>query len=159
MDSFDLRKGMARLQNFNQNPPREPTAAETYLNNFWVPAVGNQIFSSEYPGDVFEIHAIDKKYPEQATVTIKGKPQIIYLQDWHWAPRCEELDEVLVNFGVKVYGDCIMRNKFTLAKPTKPENYVSVIRAIRKHGYETGEDLLDIYFTKTTQNRVKSKRE
>lgn len=150
MDWEERQRRLDRLAKFKK-PPRYPTQAEQYLTNFWVPAVGNIVFSAEEaPGEEYKILEIDKKYQEQALVkNVDNKPEILFLQDWHWAPQTDDLDDILQRFGVQILNDCVARNRVMLAKPKTPEEYVKVIRAIRKHGYESGDDLLKRYFNET----------
>lgn len=135
-----------QLQKFTK-PPRYPTKAESYLENFWIPAVGHVIFSpEEAPGEEYQILFLNKKHPEQAKIkNIDNQFEIVYLQDWHWAPREKDLDEILKKFGVRILGDCVMRNRITLAKPKTPEEYVKVLREIRKYSMVDGIDYISQY--------------
>lgn len=131
MDRDDKMNALKKLT----KPFRRPTKAELYLTNFWEPAAGQVVFSEEeQAGEVFRIIALDNKHPEQATVMLVGKPHIIYLQDWCWAPRPEEMDHILINLGIRIHKDIVKKGKFQHDRPETPEQYVKVIREVRKYG-------------------------
>jgi len=124
---------------------RQPTDAESYFQNFWVPAKGQAVFSPEYPGPESVITKIEKNYPEQAVVKTEDESEVIYLQEWYWSPKFEELDELLKGFGVTIYDDMLQRNGKTILKPTELEHYKKVIQTIRMYGYQEGDNILEDY--------------
>ena len=131
---MDRENTLSSLQKLTQ-PFRKPTSAELYLTNFWNPTVGQLVFSQEeYPGKIFKIVEIDKKHPEQAIVRVDKKPTVIYLQDWCWSPQVKDMDNILTNLGLRILDDCVMKGKFINARPQTPEDYVNVIREVRKYG-------------------------
>jgi len=152
---------MDKLKKFKK-PIRTPTEDEYGLTHYWVPTQGNKVFSAaEAPGETYVIEAINKDYPEQAIVTnIDNKKQVIYLQDWNWAPAPKELDEILERFGLKVLGDSVMKinSKFSRRKPENLKDYVVVIRDFRMFSYGTGVDVLKEYFDKDKPNALPAKK-
>lgn len=143
---MDQQEVMKKMMMLNKGiTPRQPTDAENYFQNFWVPAKGQSVFSPEYPGEESVIEKIEKRYPEQAVAKTGDEREVIYLQDWWWSPKFEELDELLKSFGVKIYDDMLERNGKMIPKPTKLDHYKKVIQTIRMYGYMEGDNLLETY--------------
>lgn len=139
---------------------RQATRAEEYLMNFWLPAPGHTIFSAEQaPGEEFVIRKIVKDHTEQAVVDTDEGESVVFLQDWHWAPKQTELDEVLEAFGVRVCKDVLQRNQTFIPKPETTEQYMKVIQQVRMFGYQDGEEVIDKYFERMKKNAAhRSKR-
>jgi len=132
---------------------RQATRAEEYLMNFWLPSPGHTIFSAKQaPGDEFVIKNIVKDHTEQAVVDTGETEEVVFLQDWHWAPKPKELDEVLEAFGVRVMKDVLQRNQTFIPKPENNEQYMKVIQQVRMFGYQDGEEILDKYFERMRTN-------
>jgi len=157
MQNEMIEKMMALTSGKKIRQRRIATKAEEYLMNFWFPTPGHTVFGDLAPGEEYVIDKLDKDYPEQATVKIKVKgkknrTEIIYLQDWWWAPKQEELDEVLKGFGVKVYDDMLQRNQTFMGKPKTTEEYKRIIQNVRMFGYSEGTDIVETYFERMREN-------
>lgn len=144
-DLESMIKGMEALQKGKSK--REPTKAEEYLMHFWLPRRGHRIYKRDSFGVEATIKSIDKKYQEQAIVVDQdGVEEVVYLQDWHWSPTFDDIDEILKAFDVRVYDDMLQRNQTFLGKPKTFEQYVKVVQSIRQNSYQQGEELLTTFF-------------
>ncbi len=113
-----------------------------YIQNYWKPKKGQTIYFDNNSTAIIEY--IDEKYPEQ--VKLQDLDRIAYLQEYSWKPTIEEMDQILVDFGLKVSHTCIRLNKLFFPKPDDVEGYVDLLKSARFHLQCQGIDPLSNYF-------------
>lgn len=109
-----------------------------YIQNFWLPAPGDQIianynpaFYSDENSMIQKIENIDTDYPEQ--IMIENQDDIRFVQDYMWRPSLEQLDQLIINLGARDYNETLGINGIEMPKPKDFIEYCQTIALIRHY--------------------------